>query len=409
MRVLFWSWPRIESPSINFKCSSNALGNQYFYYEDFVDRLKTNSGNLIHWDATNKIFDHDGQTSCYFQPQKMTQSDWVSFIDIVNENFDSVIISQANSLRPDADHGGLANFIEKVNVDVYLFGLGLQEDFETGLDNVLPGTKKFLQIANSKAKIFAVRGERTASWLKNSGIDNIHVTGCPSMYVYPHKILKAIRGYRDISKRVARDDIRFLSAGHFERPILAKPELQWRAADLCNLFKDEKAAYVFQSEFRGYYHLKNKEIYDPVTNEIDYGAISDYFLDSYNVVANFNKFLFFTEANAWRFAASHYDVYIGDRLHAGLVSLQAGTPSLLLYNDVRVKEIADFFCLPNFDMKEINKYSARGLVSKVLDSFDVDKAVNNYLSRYRNFKLLIESKGLKLQPYFKEFEKNELL
>jgi hypothetical protein len=408
VRILFWSWPRIEAPSINFKGSSNAFGNQYFYFEDFVDRLKTNSGNLIHWDATNKIFDHDGETSCYFQPSKMSKDDWETFIEIVNNNFDVVLISQANSLRPDADHGGLANFIEKVDVDVYLFGLGLQEDFNASLDSVLPGTKKFLEIANTKAKLFAVRGQRTADWLSKAGIHNFHVTGCPSMYVYPHKILSAIRSFRDIPEKISRNaPLKFLSAGHFERPILAKPELKWRAEGLCNLFKGEKADYVFQSEFRGYYHLKNTVIYDPVSNEVDDIAIRNYFFDYYGITANFDKFLFFTDANMWRFAASSYDVYIGDRLHGGLVSLQAGVPSVLLYNDVRVKEIADFFMLPNFDMKEIGSYSARTLLLKSLESYDVDLAVSKYINLYRDFKNLIESKGLAFQPHYKDFEIKE--
>ena len=324
-----------------------------------------------------------------------------ALIQEVNANFDAVVISDANSLRPDGDGSGRARFIEGLTTKILLLGSGLQNWFEPGLDNLQPGMRRLLEVADRKADIWAVRGERTNTWLKRSGIQSAVTTDCPSLYSFPRKILSLAPKYAALKRdpQTALDG-KILTAGYLQRGLLQDETKIWRARDLSELLRGRSADYVFQGEVSAFHQLKNEQfLYDPTTCELDAATLQAYFRDHFGLSASFRKYLFFLDATTWRATASQYDIYVGDRLHGGIAAMHGGTPAVLLYHDDRVKEIADFFLIPNFPMQRVRGMTLTQVVSEAMAESDEDRFVQNYSAHLSNFVSLFEGRGFTLRPH----------
>ena len=55
---------------------------------------------------------------------------------------------------------------------------------------------------------------------------------------------------------------------------------------------------------------------------------------------DYMSFYYFDTVSAWRQHCSTHDFYLGDRIHGGVITLQAGKPAVFVHNDARVKELA---------------------------------------------------------------------
>ncbi len=58
-------------------------------------------------------------------------------MDLLNNNFDALVLPMANEIRPNLNHSSLVKVIEQLKIPVIVLGMGMQN--ETGR-SVRPGT-----------------------------------------------------------------------------------------------------------------------------------------------------------------------------------------------------------------------------------------------------------------------------
>jgi polysaccharide pyruvyl transferase WcaK-like protein len=90
------------------------------------------------------------------------------------------------------------------------------------------------------------------------------------------------------------------------------------------------------------------------------------------------KITYFFDVDAWLEHCYSCHAVIGHRMHANMVGLQAGTPSLLIVHDARLQGLADTMCIPV--ITEAQAYAiATSAPSLFADIFEAQ--VHSYLAR----------------------------
>jgi len=354
--------------------------------------LTGNTGNMVHAEAPLKLLNYNNSLSAITDLHSLflKYDDIEKFTAAIKENFDAVVLSLANLIRPDFDTN-LYKILDAISVPFYILGVGLQND--VSLNSLRPSTQKLLRIMNDKARLFGVRGERTENWLHTNGFENAVALGCPSLYVYPESILS----YKHIKSRPTR----VMTAGHLSDFYLNKEEPIRTKAMLKILKAFNKVSYVFQDEPFTYKEiLQAKKIWLENISQLDSSIMNSYLSIRLNKRINYDKFYMFFCTDAWRIACSEHDLYIGDRLHAGIAAHQAGIPSIILYDDCRVKELADFYNFPSASIEEIMEESLSNIIALKLSKQSHSKFNNSYIERYTFFVNQLENSGLTLKNKF---------
>ena len=305
--------------------------------------------------------------------------------DLLNSNFDGLMMTMSNILRPDAEEPLIGELIRRLNIPVYCLGVGLQGSMAKGDMSVLSDSIRELLFAlDERAALFGVRGEQTLEWLVSVGIKNAKAMGCPSMFAYPRNIL-AIQAPINLS--------RIMTAGHLK---LAAQNSS-RGHKLMRGFANFSPAYVFQGEIAQFKDLLDvQEVYDEATQTLDAAALNDIIRKKCKVTPPFSRYYSFGESSAWRQACTTYDVYVGDRIHGGVAALQVGKPALILYDDTRVQELASFRRIPSCSLDEFEKIGVKSAVSKYLSEDRIALFKTRYRRVLSNFEVECADAGLEL-------------
>ncbi|MEO1150797.1 MAG: polysaccharide pyruvyl transferase family protein [Pseudomonadota bacterium] len=270
--------------------------------------------------------------------------------DKINERYDALVIPAANWINPGTDLGMIADSIEKLTIPVVIIGLGAQS---VGVDDdpkvpMPAGTERLLRLIAERCHSLSVRGAFTKRVLSAYGIDNVTVTGCPSLYVdfgptpkprraAPFDLTRCLlHGTRyGVQKpdftALPKSDInralyRFAFAHALDLLYQSEPE----EIALLLGFDDDSAARTPAQEK----HLQNV-----------YGATSIDAVEAY--VHAHGKV--FTGMQVWSKAIRAYQFILGTRLHGTIMALNSGVPASLITHDSRTAEIADFACIPAID------------------------------------------------------------
>lgn len=354
-----------------------------------------NTGNMFIGESIMRIFEFDRAKSVYvdFIGLFNAINDSEKFNNFIKNNFDAVIISVANFIRPKTDMGVFAQAVESIkDTDIFLFGAGMEEPLKD-INELTPGTIHFLREIEKKAKIFGVRGESTKKWLDSVGIKNSVALGCPSMYLYPFNILSIKEGSKIKIKNI-------LFAGHIQNidsgNLLLKP-LQNNNNNSNNynfdyLLQDE----IYTENLRLSNYLRDKCYYNSATGELDTKLIIEAMQSNkkYSFNVPFNKMYYFNNPDSWRHCCHRYDLYVGDRFHGGVAALQSGVSAIIIGNSLRVQEMVDFFKIPSLTLDEFSNCDFEQMINNKLSSSSIQEFKDRYLLRLNNFVKLTESKGL---------------
>ena len=346
-----------------------------------------NKGNMIHGESLSRILRFNRDESCFIKLGQLQKYGWSpsKIADVMNSKFDLVIFPMANALRPGFDIGKLLpDILEKLEIDFFVFGLGMQEPMKNSLEELHPNLLKFVKLSNEKAKIFAVRGMASERWLKNMGFENVMALGCPSLFVYPQNIMKI--------RTPAPDKIQsIVTAGYISANIP-------RSKALISIFNGINVHYIMQQEmfFIKSFFKECEFLYNDATGEVDKELLDLVFERIHNRKMPFASYRWFQSPEAWRVFVSLADVYIGDRFHCGAASLQAGIPALILANDLRVRDMTDFFKIPSVSIEEAKKLNADKLIKRYLCDKKIDELKNVYRKRFFEFKRILNRQGIQL-------------
>jgi hypothetical protein len=276
--------------------------------------------------------------------------------------------------------------LEQLRCPFVVLGMGMQNSLPATNPGLHPNLIALLEVCNRKAAIFGVRGEETETWLRTVGFDRARALGCPSLFVYPKNVLSILAP--DAARVRAA-----ITAGYLYGRVK-------RSVALVKLFRDFEAHYVMQEEVP---ILKEQgllpddpDIYNEATGELRKETIANVLEHVHRCRMPFASYRWFQEPSAWRAFASRFDFYLGDRLHGGVVALQSGVPTLLMAEDQRVNEIADFFAIPKVSCQEVRSANIRELLSGRLDARSICRMKDTYVQRFREFEATFKAIDLPL-------------
>lgn len=348
--------------------------------------LTGNTGNMVHAEAPLKLFKYNTRKSVVGDLHLLWQQyeDKEVFKRELENNFDYIILSLANLIRPDFNTN-LYEILRIIDIPFMTLGVGLQND--VSFSSLRPNTQELLRVINKKAKLFGVRGLRTEAWLHNNGFTNAVSLGCPSLYVYPEKVGK-VRSAENVEKVV--------TAGHLSDYFLSKGIANKRIKALVNLSRQYKSvSYVFQDEPFSYKELIDSEgVWDESTSTLNTEVINSYLSVRLRENVEFHKFYFFFSTDSWRSVYCGYDLYIGDRLHAGIAAMQAGIPAVILYDDERVKELAQYYNFPSASLDKVLELGFGEVLDSQLSVESQERFISTYSRAYNKFILEVKNAGL---------------
>jgi hypothetical protein len=332
-----------------------------------------------------RIFDYDRNYSCMLSVHVLYDAYKGSkeAMDLLNNNFDALVLPMANEIRPNLNHVSLLKVLEQIKIPVIVLGMGMQNEMED-LSSLEPATVDLLRWIDERALVFGVRGTQTETWLKKMGFKNPTALGCPSMMLYPENIL----GIKAPTRKP--EDYRFVTAGYLQKKSV-------RGKQLANFFKGQKCSYVFQDEiFQFKEELQGRHFFDDARNQMIHGVMEPLVNEAIGTQAPFDKYFYFDSVDAWRQCYGWHDVFIGDRFHGGVAALQVGLPTAILFKDLRVKELSEFFGVPHTTVDKACTMGIEPFMAEFMSEERINVFLDTYRLRLRNFHRHLTEAGLSM-------------
>ncbi|RDG39996.1 polysaccharide pyruvyl transferase family protein [Streptomyces corynorhini] len=302
--------------------------------EEFIqqDLIGTNSGNLLFSDAAHKILltDRTEVTSNGLRTDSSAKRS-----QQINEEYDVFVVPLANAFRPTFRPAldRLSALIEQLTIPVVVLGVGAQagDDYDTErLQAIEPSVKRFMRAVLERSASVGVRGELTASYLRELGFREVETIGCPSMFLHgdtfprprdPAPFSADSRIAINLSAQANRvGDLVGLARNAHER----FPLLTYYAQ---NLVDAETLFWGDTSAASGDHDALPRRLTHPLLRE--------------------NKVRVPLDPRTWLDELSTYDFSYGTRIHGNIAALLAGTPAVVLAHDSRTLELCRYFGIPH--------------------------------------------------------------
>lgn len=341
--------------------------------------LTSNRGNIIHGEAPSRMLACAPAKSAHGNLGIMQRNMGPRFAELIADNFDCVVLSLANMIRPDLDLSRFVAALQALAGRVPMIALGLGMQGRHKIEALHPTVREMIALLDANCLILGTRGQQTQDWLHGNGFPKAQALGCPSLYCYPQSILDI-----DTAElRAAGPSAKVMTAGYLTR---SGGHNQNRGIDLIKAMKGLSASYVFQDEFLEYGDQATLPFsYNEGTNMADATMLNAYFTAENKLPVAFRRYYYFNDSSAWRQAAHAHDVYIGDRFHGGIAALQAGRPTVMLAHDNRVEEMCDFFDLPRMTTAEFARKGLARTIDEHLSDAQLDRMKATFRVRHREF------------------------
>jgi len=304
--------------------------------------------------------------------------------EYAQEHFDQVVIAAANFLYPGFDFSVLSSFLDKTALPVFMVGLGAQlPSSESELSNIPAGTWRLVQIASERSHSIGVRGSFTAEQLRKHGIDNVQVTGCPSLYAGMRPAIEIRR--EPTPKKITINGSRNVVGHASDREAAIRVERQ-----LLQFAIHRGLPYVLQNE-QPEMQVANGD--DPALHESTIRSLAIFFeTDQADLVEFYRKHgkLFFS-VREWFDWIKSYDLSVGTRFHGNIAALLNGVPAIILTHDSRTRELCEFAAIPNADVSRIDDLDVRALY----DQADFDLFEKRYGENYRSYVEFLDQNGIR--------------
>lgn len=316
--------------------ATSFIADAYKYSSDEISRISgANLGNLVFRHALRMLVDDMDE----YIPSNYIDLHQLSSLEPIEQ----VIVSCANWLgtreADEESNRNRANAVESIEAPICCFGLGVQAQYGATHVELGPESQRLARALAGKARLVSVRDELTANTLKNIGVKNTVVTGCPSNFINMDSTLgkQIINRCRDIAAEdhvwsELRGCISEFSGGH--------PDGGGLLRKIIAILRDTPAFYVVQSPLLLPFLLRE-------TNELP-----DLYEKNAGIKPNqlrailYDSILAFTSVDSWLDFARTCAYSFGMRIHGTVMPIQAGVPSLLIAHDSRTAGLADVMGVP---------------------------------------------------------------
>lgn len=341
--------------------------------DEFPIEFPENSGNMVHANAPIKIF----EKTAYIKDTSYLNYGFKNFASLVNEKCSHLVITLANTLRLNEADGTkyerTIEFLKKIEKPVVVFGLGIQaKGADINAATLPPQAIEFIKILSQKTKLLGVRGKSTKAVLERlCGVDNVFVTGCPSVFSNIEETYKIPKNLGSPTGRPAFSGTRYFD--DTENLLLQQSiKLDHWLIEPVNKFNHQ----FWQKVMQGCANIDTIPYFTKrfIKNDpAEFETLRRHFECRYQI--------FRTTRDWYRFNKEFVSFSYGTRFHANMAALISGKPALWFTHDERPQELTEFMHLPSVKIEEARDLDLGTHLKKNLydDFFDhYPKLIDNF-------------------------------
>lgn len=342
--------------------------------ENFQKAISINTGNNLINGFGIKQFDYD-------------------FVD--NLDAENITVFAANTLRPNCKLSTKLwdNLLTDTTKNLNILGLGTQATLEemnpASYIKTLPDEMMtWITKISKRVKSIGVRGEFTGNVLKELGINNYDVIGCPSWFV---------NGYNQptITKKKFSKDLKVAFATCWEP--YTEWHVQWHRALLNQMLMFPDPKFIIQSEFdflpymianknqlQSKLYISNEQLQQSIECIKKHFSLSD--LEILQNEKIMNMFEIFSSIDTWAEFVKTRDVYFGFRIHGCIMAIKNGVPAICIVSDSRTYELCELFKIPYIRVDQLQSKDLD--FEKIYNEADFSKLNAEYpvlLKKYINY------------------------
>lgn len=291
--------------------------------------------------------------------------------DFINEHYDGYIIPLADAFREKfaPKLRAYTQLINRLKIPVYVIGVGLSTDFDPK-----PGEKyvfdddvrNFVKAVLNKSSIVGVRGQITADYLTGlgfkEGTDHMAI-GCPSMYM----------NGRELHVRETNITPQSIIS------VNNSPKSPNNVLDFIDRSMREFDNYYFIPQWLRELRMSYLGGPDLPNSDKNYPYSVEHSLYQEDRVK------YFLDVPSWHEFLETTDLSFGARLHGNVAAILAGTPSIIIPKDGRMRELAEYHHMNFIYGPDITDDTSIWDVIEKSDFQSVSKAAPGNFDRYIDF------------------------
>ena len=344
-----------------------------------------NRGYLVIGEAAGRLFACDAVQSGFLDLRRA--ADAVETDDLVRRidaAFDLLVLPMAYEIRTGVDYSRLVQVLAAIRVPIVTLGLGIACEPQTPLAALPPSVAELLSVLDHRAALFGVRADVTRDWLHRHGFSRAVALGCPSLHLYPQKIMRLE------PPTAPPDRLSCLTGGYLLRDA-------GRGRALSQFFAGACATYVLQDEpFVDGVFGEDAVVFDDARHEIDAALFNEAVERVHGYRPPFRRYRYFDSLDTWRCCAAAHHIFVGDRFHGGVVALQTGAPAVLFLKDVRAQELAAFYDIPRLDLHDAVTAGYAATVDRCLSKAAIAQLKSTFVERHEAFRRSLAACDLEL-------------
>jgi polysaccharide pyruvyl transferase WcaK-like protein len=282
--------------------------------------------------------------------------------EIVNSECDVLVLRGGNYIQNDwlSNNVGL-DVINKAKIPIVMFGAGLQTP-PGERPSFSPEEQEILEYISASCACSSLRGYSTAEALEGIGIDNVAVTGCPTVFWSRRPELELRPPGLGRVGFTFRQNLYSSSADLHKAQFSAIEDLTRRSAELQVFLQGEEVvlqrylqARDWGAEFSGRIQpLPGHQLHRLLKTPLDAGEMAreaHHLFDRHGGPELTNSLLesmFFSwDIGEMLDAYRQVELMVGCRLHGNLLAMANGTPTFWLTYDERTRELVELLDLPS--------------------------------------------------------------
>lgn len=358
-------------------------------YAELYDRYKVyggNVGNKLYCMAIEKYLRDENIEYDYLRYDEKNNKcflDGTISLDEVNNNYDMVVMPQANAFGTDDYYVKRlemwAEGISKIKIPVYVIGIGGQAKNFEGLKELSDAIKlpaqKFINAVYATGGEFSLRGHFTKELFDSWGANTAVVTGCPSMYQNGRQLVIS-------NDKVPEADF---------KPAINGTIRDLKTKEFQKIFRDySESVYFDQEEYIRILYDKNypSEFDINIKNAIQLVRIYSY--TAFKLIFEDRLKLYYDIYPRMKYCVDNNCSFsFGTRIHGNIMSMLWGIPALVYAKDSRTRELAEYFNIP-----VIQSYGKNKSLYDIYCETDYTKFNKEFSTKFDDFEAFMQKCGI---------------
>ena len=366
-RILVYKTIDIKNKS-NYKTMANT------FYERFGG-VCPNFGNKLWYQGIISEVSTEDNEIIYYTDSFTT--------DYINNNFDILLYPMANIFSIEFSKGliPITSFIKNLKIPVYIISCGVQANNYDDLENLVYTignvSKEFIKAVYNSGGDFALRGYFTAEFFKRLGFNDLNVVGCPSIFQCGPSI------------KITKKDVLFKD---FKVAVNGKAEIA------LPVLKEYKSIFYDQEQLFNilYNNIFYSSVNAGIKGNIQWLKSSGFGFYFNDLILN-DRIRLLADMWDWQHSLQNEGVCFsfGTRIHGNVMSILSGIPALIVNVDMRVKEMAEFYDIPNIEYSDVvNNLDTKNYIYKLYKKLDYTTFNKKFLEKYNAFNDFMVKKGI---------------